>query len=121
MFAESDIDLLNRLLKDFSSVVTTSYVLAEVSNLANKLSGSLRTEWYSALAKYAVVTDEIHVPSKTVGLLPEVARFGITDAALRNLAEFYTVITLEYRLSGYLQSLGLKVVNFNHLRSGVYK
>ncbi len=120
MFVESDVQLLHRLLEDYASISTTAYVLAEVSNLANKLSGQLRTDWYKALAEYAVVTAEAHVATSAVGKLPEVIRFGVTDAALRQLAQSHTVITVEFRLSGYLEQIGLDVINFNHLRSRRY-
>ena len=116
MFVESDVQLLRKLLEDYASISTTAYVLAEVSNLANKLSGPLRAEWYQALADYAVVTAEAHIPISAVGRLPEVIRFGITDAALQLLAPSHTVITAEFRLSGYLKLIGLDVINFNHLR-----
>lgn len=119
IFTEDDVQLLARVLKQFRSTVTTAYILAEASNLANKLSGRLRLEWYQALARYAIVTEEVHVPTATVGALPEVQRFGISDAALRKLAETHTIITSEFRLTGYLQHLGLEVINFNHVRSGL--
>jgi hypothetical protein len=118
VFTETDIELLARLLTQFRSTVTTSYILAETSNLANKLTGQLRSDWYSALAQYAVLTTEVHVPTAAVGILPEVARFGISDAALRHISETHTVITSEFRLAGYLEHLGLHVINFNHVRSG---
>ena len=104
------------MLEDYTSISTTAHVLAEVSNLANKLSGQLRTDWYTELAEYAVVTAEAHVGTSAVGRLPEVTRFGITDAALRHLAQSHTVITIEFKLSGYLKQIGLDVINFNHLR-----
>jgi rRNA-processing protein FCF1 len=120
LFVESDVDLLERLLRDYREIATTSYVLAETSNLGNKLSGAVRDEWYAALANFAVITPEVHVATSVVGELPEVARFGITDAALRKLAETHMVITLEHRLSGYLQSLNLNAINFNHARAGSF-
>ena len=118
VFVEEDVPLLKNLLSRYAQVVTTAYVLAETSNLANKLSGRLRDEWYAALARYAVAVPEQHVATADVGRLPEFTRFGITDAALCELAKTHTIITAEYRLSGYLRSLGLDVINFNHLRTG---
>ena len=118
VFVEEDVQPLNDLLSRYARVMTTAYVLAEISNLANKLSGRLRDEWYTALARYTITIPEQHVATADVGRLPELTRFGVTDAALCELAKTHTIITAEYRLSGYLRSLGLDVINFNHLRTG---
>jgi hypothetical protein len=115
-FTIDDARLLLWILSHFKGVATTAYVLAEVSNLANKLSGTLRDEWFTELAKYAIVTDEAHVPTQVVGAKSETIRFGIADSALSHLSQNYTVITAEFRLSGYLEKLGREVLNFNHLR-----
>jgi hypothetical protein len=113
-FTEKDARLLRFIVSQFKGVVTTSYVLAEVSNLANSLSGPLRTAWFSELARFAVITDEAHVGTQSL-LSNEVIRFGVTDAALSNLSMNYTLITAEYRLSGYLADSVRRVINFNHL------
>ena len=115
-FTMRDVALLVWLLKRFKGVATTAYVLAEASNLANELSGSLRDSWFRKLAEFAVVTTEAHVPTSVVGSQPEVVRFGITDAALSVLTSDYILITSEYRLSGYLIDQGKRVFNFNSLQ-----
>ena len=117
-FTEQDVRLLMWLLSQFKGVATTSYVLAETSNLANELSGAVRNAWYKELATFATVTNEAHVATQTLGSLSETVRFGVADSALSYLSERYTLITSEYRLSGYLQDLGRQVLNFNHFRSG---
>lgn len=116
-YTYQDALLLNWLISQFKGVATTSYVLAETSNLANELSGILRDAWYKELAAFAVVTDEVHVATKIVGSRNETVRFGIADSALSYLSDRYTLVTAEYRLSGYLEDAGAHVVNFNHLRS----
>lgn len=117
-FTEGDALLLDWTLGQFRSAVTTAYVMAEVSNLANKLSGQLRDDWFETLANYAITTTEHHVPVRTLGNKTETVRFGIADSALSVLVEDHVLLTSEYRLWGYLKSLGLEAVNFNHLRSG---
>jgi hypothetical protein len=49
--------------------------------------------------------------------LPEIARFGLTDATIRQIAQAgYLVLTDNYRLAGYLDSMNIPALNFNHLR-----
>ncbi len=115
-YSTDDLRLLSWLLGQFRSVVTTSGVLAEVSNLANELSGELRDRWFAQLASFAVETDEVHVSTQQAGRLPELVRFGFTDAVLAKLSKTHVLITAEYRLAGYLEKDGRQVVNFNNLR-----
>jgi hypothetical protein len=61
-----DIRLLASLLTHFRAVVTTSAVLAEVSNLANELTGELRIRWFMQLADFAAVREEAHIPTQSV-------------------------------------------------------
>jgi len=117
LFSEADIPVLTWLLLQFASVATNAYVLAESSNLANELSGYKRDLWFSALARFASVTGEIHVPTSDVAVSPLLVPFGVTDAALSSLPSNYVLITAEYRLSGHLASSGRAVINFNHFRS----
>ena len=116
IFSVEDARILQDLLQSFHKIRTTAYVLAEVSNLANQLSGVLREDWFGSLAEFTSITDESHVPTQTLPKLPEFVTFGVTDAALTALTEDHVVITLEHRLSGYLQREGKNVINFNHLR-----
>ncbi|NYF89070.1 hypothetical protein RBB79_05945 [Tunturiibacter empetritectus] len=115
-FTAEDAKLLSWIVSQFKAVATTAYVLAEVSNLANKLTGSLRSDWFLQLQAYAFITIESHVPIQTIGKKAETVRFGVTDSALSHLSNNHTILTAEFRLSGYLESIGREVLNFNHLR-----
>ena len=42
---------------------------------------------------------------------------GMTDAALAALATTHVILTLDFPLSNSLESRGLNVINFTHLRS----
>ncbi|MEO7029064.1 MAG: hypothetical protein ABI147_06640 [Acidobacteriaceae bacterium] len=114
-FTGEDVLLLRWLLGCFKSVATTAYVLAEVSNLGNELSGLLRDSWFAELAQFAIVTNEAHCGTQTLDAEVTI-KFGITDAALFELSETYTLITAEHRLSGYMSSMNRNVINFNYLR-----
>jgi len=111
-FTFEDVLLLKWILQEFPRTITTSYILAEASNLGNSLSGVMRDAWFFQLASYALLTEEQHIATRALGSLPETIRFGITDAALSQLSQSIAIITTERALSGYLRSLDRNVVNF---------
>ena len=115
-FTQQDVILLNWILTQFREILTTSYILTEVSNLGNSLSGRQRNLFYANLASYAVTSREAHVSTTQLGAQSETVRFGFADSALCQLCRQSVIITSEYRLSGYLADQGKQVLNFNNLR-----
>ncbi len=60
---------------------------------------------------------EYFLSSKDIAQLEEFKRFGITDAGILSLAENkYLVLIDDCRLSQYLQTKSIDVINFNHVR-----
>jgi hypothetical protein len=117
-YEPEDIALLNwLLLSQFRSVVTTSAVLAETSNLANALTGGLRNLWFQQLAQFATDTNEVHLATQVIGRDAELVRFGFTDAVLARLSDTHVLITSDFRLVGVLQDAGRQALNFNNLRT----
>jgi hypothetical protein len=117
-FTIEDFDLLERLLGQFARVLTTPNILTEVSNLAGQLSSHLKPDFFSSFAARISFLDEHQVASSVVAPNREFVKFGLTDAVMIALAkESHLVLTAEFPLANYLQSLGMDVINFNHLRS----
>ena len=112
-----DAVLITWLLDQFHKVVTTAYVLAEVSNLGNALSGFHRDAWFAKLAGYALLTEELHVPTGELGSRSQTLRFGIADSALSRLAEDCVLITADFRLAGFISSDGGQVLNYEQIKA----
>ena len=117
-----DYELLVRLLKSFTVLLTTPHILTEVSNLANSLSESYKQNWSLNLAaliaseQQPVGMRETWTPAADLIESPDFAAFGITDAALSRLSGEALLVTDDYRLSGTLRSRGIPVLNFGDLR-----
>lgn len=117
-----DYELLVRLLKSFTVVLTTPHVLTEVSNLANSLPHSYKQNWYLNLA--ALIASEHQstgmrenwTPAADLVESQDFAAFGITDVALSRLSSEALLVTDDYRLSSTLRSRGIPVLNFSDLR-----
>lgn len=122
-YAFDDFELIVQLLSSFTTLITTPHILTEVSNLANKLSGSYRDEWFTNLALLVASEGERHearemwTPAKILANMPEFARFGITDSAVTKLASDALVVTDDFKLSGDLRKNGFDVLNFGELRA----
>jgi hypothetical protein len=116
-YTVEDYELAARLFAFFTKVVTTPAILTEESNLAGQLSGELKPRFFTAFARGLILLEEHYIPSVEIARLPEFARFGLTDATIRQIAQAgYLVLTNDFRLAGYLDSTNIPALNFNHLR-----
>jgi hypothetical protein len=115
-FQREDIDILSETLKVFQAVKTTPHVLTEVSNLANQMPKWIKDDWAEHFSKQIQIISEEWIPSATVAT-GEFMWLGLADAALVALANTHVILTLDFPLSNSLESQGLNVINFTHLRS----
>lgn len=115
-FQVEDIHLLSETLKLFSSVRTTPHVLTEVSNLANALPKWVKDDWFEHFSAQVQVIPEEWTPAANVAT-GDFMWLGLTDAALAWLSKTHVILTIDFPLSKSLESQGLGVINFTHLRS----
>jgi rRNA-processing protein FCF1 len=121
-YSLKDYDLLVRVLSFFTVLLTTPHILTEVGNLANSLPGWIKPDWHQNIATLISSQQktpglrERWTPAVELAQRPEFAAFGITDAALAELALDALIVTEDYRLSGFLRSKGVPVLNFNDFR-----
>lgn len=117
MFVPEDYDTVYALLGRFEKFVTTANILTEVSNLAGHLPEYLKPACFATIARGIARLDEQYMASDGIAATPEFARFGLTDAGILQVArDNYLVLTDDFRLSQYLHSVGVDVLNFNHFR-----
>ena len=118
-YTASDFDLLVEALTFFGSLLTTAHILTEVSNLAGQLGDPTRQDVMRDLAEMIPVLSELPAPAEEAAANPAFPRFGLTDIAILQQASAgkYLVLTDDFRLSQYLTSIGVRVFNFNHLRT----
>jgi rRNA-processing protein FCF1 len=124
-FTPEDYDLLLRLLEYFfPKIVTTPNILTEVNSLANQIGEPERSQCFARLAEVAGILEEHYIKSAAVAGINSFTRFGLTDCGILELARSgthskgnrYLVLTDDLKLATYLQSSGVDVINFNHLR-----
>jgi hypothetical protein len=115
-FQSEDIELLSETLKVFSVLKTTPHVLTEVSNLANSLPGWIKPDWSKHFSTQVQVIPEEWLSAAYIAS-GDFMWLGLADAALVALAKTHVVLTIDFPLSNSLESQGLNVINFTHLRS----
>jgi len=115
-FEFEDIDILRETLGVFSLIRTTPHVLAEVSNLANSLPSWRKRDWAVHFSRQVEVISEKWIPAQLIAPSP-LMYLGLTDAGLALLASTHVILTIDFPLSNALESQGLSVINFTHLRS----
>ncbi len=116
-YSIADFELLRKFIQSFSTVVTTPHVLTEVSNLANSLGSPVKREWFSHFRNALHLFDEQQFVSHELTSKDEFLAFGLTDTALFSLCGEALLVTEDYRLSGYLRSKNLPVINFSDIRA----
>jgi rRNA-processing protein FCF1 len=116
-FDVQDYHLLARLLTGFRRIVTTPNVLSEVNGLSAQIREPLRTKYFGQFAREITALDEHYVPSAEAACVEHFTKLGLTDAAILALARSnYLVLTDDVTLYLLLESAGIDVLNFNHLR-----
>ena len=116
-FTLDDFGLLQRFLKLFDKLVTTPNILTEVGGLSNQLRGDEKTTYYAVFAHFVSSIAEYYTESKQICALEHFKQFGLADSGIINLARGnYLVLTDDGPLVGYLQNVGIDVINFNHIR-----
>jgi len=116
-YSKKDLELLRDTLKHFPILRTTPHVLTEVSNLANSLPSRRKEEWAEYFGSRLETIPEEWIPAKSIATEPSFF-LGLTDAGLGILASSHVILTMDFPLSNYLETMRLNVINFNHLRWG---
>jgi len=72
---------------------------------------------FQALALLIGKLEERFCPSKTLAARPAFVRLGLADIAVSEISpDVCLVMTVDFELAGFLHSMGIDVINFNHLR-----
>lgn len=114
-FSLEDFILLEELLDQFPTIVTTPHILAEVSNLSAQIHGSAIPGLRSAFAGRIQLLDERYCTGRQAVADRHFGRLGITDAGVLTLCqEHFLVLTTDATLATVLQSRGRDAINFRN-------
>jgi len=115
-FVPEDYDTLLQILSDFNKIVTTPNILTEVNSLANQLGEPERSQCLSVFAEGVARLNESYLESTEVVRTDNFTKFGLTDCGIATLAKNkYLVLTDDFKLTNYLENIGIDTINFNHI------
>ncbi len=118
VFTPEDFDLLQLVLKEFRSIITTPHILTEVSNLTESIKGDLRR---TLLDTFVLELNTFHEQFRAAEVLtghPGFRLLGLSDTGIADLAQrSHLVITVDFLLYAHLVEREFDVINFNHLRT----
>ena len=117
-FRVEDFEILDGILAQFHTKLTTPGIWAEVSNLTDLQGTELRAIRQLIQKKLQLVTEH-YTPSSELAGTPAFHRLGITDAAIVKLNERpMLALTADLQLYVWLLDRGVDAYNFNHIRVG---
>ena len=116
-FVPEDYDILVKILSYFNKIVTTPNILTEVNSLADKLGEPERSKCLSVFAEGVTRLNESYLKSTEAVRTDSFTKFGLTDCGIATLAKNkYLVLTDDFKLTNYLENIGIDTINFNHIR-----
>ncbi|RCJ33838.1 hypothetical protein A6769_24210 [Nostoc punctiforme NIES-2108] len=119
-FIPEDYELLLEFIARFQKLVTTPNILTEVNSLANQLGEPERSQCFAIFAQFVknvALLDEYYVNSLDAVNTEKFVKFGLTDSGILTLSKGkYLVLTDDFKLASYVQSVEVDVINFNNIR-----
>lgn len=117
-FTVEDFEILLWFFNFFQKVVTTPNILTEVNSLSNQLPDDLKPSYYPEFAIRITSLEEHYTESVKLSSQAHFNKFGLTDSGIIDLVQGkYLVLTDDFKLSNYLQTNNIDVINFNHIRT----
>ncbi|MEH2282768.1 MAG: PIN domain-containing protein [Nostoc sp.] len=119
-FLPEDYEFLLEFIARFQKLVTTPNILTEVNSLANQLGEPERSQCFAIFAQFVknvALLDEYYIKSLDAVNTEKFVKFGLTDSGILTLSKGkYLVLTDDFKLASYLQSVEVDVINFNNIR-----
>lgn len=116
-YRDSDFDLLFGLMSEFTEVITTPYILAEVNMLLTKTGKYYSVECRAALSNLVPGSPCSYDEPAILSVSPYFASFGISDISIMQAALTNTVVlTSDGNLAGLLRSNKQSVMLYKELK-----
>lgn len=116
-FNSQDVDLLSIVLQPFRRFVTTPHVLAETGNFIEQAPLYRRADLLETYRSFIADQDEIYEDARSLTDRDEFLALGLADTGLSSLSSRFTVITMDFLLTGKIQQAGGSVINFQQVRA----
>jgi hypothetical protein len=116
-FNAQDVEVLRDVLKPFQTIATTPHVLTEVSNFIDQAPQYRRADLFETFRDFINSNAESYEESRILSQRDEFFDLGLADTGLSSLSSQFTVITMDFQLTGRIRRAGGAVINFQQVRS----
>jgi len=111
-FNTQQVLILNQLIAEFGSVVTTAHILTEVSNLVGDLHDLGRRQIWGQFVSTLEVIGEQSISSYQVARRAEFQYLGLTDTVLAAMSEEFLIISNDGRMVDLLRQRELNALKW---------
>lgn len=117
-YGSEDFEVLDALLKNFHTRITTPHILAEVSNLINTLPAGASQFCIELLRNTIPALQERNVSANDLVKDDEFLVFGVADMSIVKVVASNPCLTLtdDFKLSGYMRDNGMDALNFHEIK-----
>lgn len=118
----NDFDLLLYLCSNASRLVITPHIITEACNLCDSHNANFGNAVFTALGELATAMKERRKESSLLFEYKEFFRLGLADISIMDASDHsHIAVTDEAELYAAIASRGGKVINFNHIRSAIWR
>ena len=111
-FRVQELITLRQLISVFNHLLTTSHILAEVSNLVGRLHDAGKSRVFKAFAGTLQIFDERQISSYHVAGRQEFPYLGLTDSVLAELSHEFLIVSNDGRMVNILRANGIEALKW---------
>lgn len=117
-YSSEDFEVLSAFLERFDKQIITPHVLTEVGNMLGQLKDPARELCFGLLKNVAPALEKRTVSVRELCEADAFVGLGVADSSIAKVAaQPCLVLTDDFRLSGYLDSIGIDALNFRQIKS----
>lgn len=116
-YLQEDFQKVAAIRLQFSKHWVTPNILTETDSLGRQLPQNCWPHFSKAMANLThLITEQKIVRSTVIDSGPQYTKLGLTDSVSLMLGRPLLILTDDFRMQGTAVSLGIDVINLNHLR-----
>jgi len=118
-YCADDYKFICHVLPYFNKKVITTHILTELSNLSMQIQDNRLAGYFSAFRELLKEARENYINKDRILGLPLLPKLGVTDLAILEVVKKFKYLTFtdDFRMSGYIRSMGIDVLNLNDIRT----
>jgi hypothetical protein len=121
-YSSEDFEIILKLIKYFRHIIVTPQILAELSNITEKMEEERLKQYFKYLVNFLSNASEKYVPKDLLLKAPFLYKIGFTDLSIveSSTNKNLLVLTDDLRLTNFLAAKKCDFINLNHIRTEIW-